>query len=208
MRSNTLTKLHPSADELEDDVVADGRRQRSERSRNQIVQAMFDLVRAGDMHPSAARVADAAGVSLRTVFRHFEEMDSLYREMTAELEAEIRPLLEQPFAADTWRGRLFELIAQRAEIYERVMPLKVAASLRRFQSDYLRADYDRFLEMERSGLREVLPDSIEADATLFAALEMATGFQTWRRMRQDQHLTAGCAHDAVRLVVERLIAGL
>ncbi|RYD83835.1 MAG: TetR/AcrR family transcriptional regulator, partial [Sphingomonadales bacterium] len=56
---------------------ADGRRQRSNRSRDQIVRAMIDLVRAGEMQPAAARVAEKANVGLRTVFRHFEEMETL-----------------------------------------------------------------------------------------------------------------------------------
>ena len=37
---------------------SDGRRQRSERSRTQIIDAMFSLIREGDMSPSAARVAE------------------------------------------------------------------------------------------------------------------------------------------------------
>ena len=61
----------------------DGRMLRGERSRQQIVDALFKLIRAGEMNPGAAQVADAANVSLRTVFRHFEEMDSLRMEMTA-----------------------------------------------------------------------------------------------------------------------------
>ena len=38
-------------------VESDGRRQRSNRSRDQIVRAMIELVRAGEMQPAAARVA-------------------------------------------------------------------------------------------------------------------------------------------------------
>ena len=54
------------------DAPQDGRRQRSARSRVRIVEAMFALIRAGDMNPSAAALAEEANVGIRTVFRHFD----------------------------------------------------------------------------------------------------------------------------------------
>lgn len=169
---------------------------------------MFALVRAGEMHPGAAQVAAAAGVSLRTVFRHFEEMDILYQEMARLMEAEVTPIIAAPFTAPDWRGRLDELVARRAGLYERVMPLKVAAGVRRFQSEYLMADHERFLAMEREGLKNVLPKTMVADAVLFSALEAALGFQAWRRMRQDQRLSPVDAQRVMQFTVERLVDGV
>ena len=54
---------------------ADGRRQRSQRSREKILRAYWELMLAGDMSPSAAAIAEHAGVGLRSVFRHFEDLD-------------------------------------------------------------------------------------------------------------------------------------
>lgn len=186
---------------------ADGRRQRSNRSRQAIVHAMIDLIRAGEMTPAAARVAEKANVGLRTVFRHFEEMDTLNREISAIVEAEIMPLVEKPFAGKTWRQQFNDLLDRRAQIYERVMPLKIAGSLQRFRSKFLMEDYNRFLRMERSGLRRVLPQKIMDDAVLFSAIELATGFQAWRRLRQDQGLSPREALAVLRFTVDRLLAG-
>ena len=55
----------------------DGRRLRSQDSRARIVAAMLDLIREGEIAPSAELVASRANVGLRTVFRHFKDMDSL-----------------------------------------------------------------------------------------------------------------------------------
>lgn len=183
----------------------DGRKQRSERSRQAIVDAMLDIIMGGKMEPSAAEVADKAGVSARTVFRHFEEMDSLYSEMTERIEAEIMPIIQQPFTGEGWRAQLDQLLERRAMIYERVMPVKIAASIRRFSSDYLMLNYERFIHLERTGLEGVLPEAIRKDATLFSAIEMCAGFQTWRRLRQDQGLTTRQAADVVRLTIARLV---
>jgi AcrR family transcriptional regulator len=190
-----------------DPEAVDGRFLRGERSRQQIVDALLKLIRAGEMSPSAAQVAEAANVSLRTVFRHFEEMDSLRMEMTAQMEAEILPILQEPFDAPDWRGRMGQLISRRARIYEHIMPVKVAASLHRFRSNYLMAGYQRFLTLERAGLCAVLPKLVSSDAVLFSAIEMATSFQAWRRMRQDQGLSSAEAERVLRFTVEQLCAG-
>jgi AcrR family transcriptional regulator len=184
---------------------SDGRRRRSERSRARIIGAMFTLVRGGDMTPSAAALAQEANVGIRTVFRHFDDVDGLYREMGAQLEAEILPILQAPYEARAWKDKLDELITRRIRIYEHIMPLKVAGALRRFQSDFLMEDYQRFAEMEHHSLRLVLPVSIAQDATLVAALELTTCFNAWRRLRQDQGLSRDQAEDVVRTSVKRLI---
>lgn len=191
-------------------VVAstDGRRLRSDRSRRQIVHAMLALIRAGDMAPSAAHVAAAAGVGLRTVFRHFEELDSLYREMSAIVEAEVQPLRSRPVGGRTWRHRLDELLDRRVAIYERIMPAKVAGELRRFASPYLMEDFHRFLRVEHDGLVAVLPRRIATQKTLLAALELTTGFHAWRRLRQDQRLPPARAREVLKFSVERLLAAV
>jgi len=203
----TKAKVRGAKSAREPEAEEDGRRQRSNRSREQIVHAMIDLIRAGEMSPAAARVAEKAKVGLRTVFRHFEEMDTLNQEISAIVEAEILPLVEKPFEGPTWRARLEELLERRAHIYERVMPLKIAGSLQRFRSKFLMEDYHRFLKMERAGLKRVLPPKIMNDAVLFHAIEMAVGFQTWRRLRQDQGLSPKDALGVMRYTVDRLVAG-
>lgn len=181
----------------------DGRRLRGERSRKQIVDAMLTLVRRGEMNPSAAQVASEAGVGLRSVFRHFEEMDTLYREMTAQIEAEIMPLALRPFEAKHWRARLDELIGRRAIIFERIMPYRVAGAARRFQSSFLMEDYTRALHMEQSALKAILPKTVSAE--VFAALDLLTSFESWRRLRQDQGLSPKKSEAAIRLAVNGLL---
>lgn len=189
------------------EMEEDGRRQRSNRSRERIVHAMIELIRAGEMSPAAARVAEKANVGLRTVFRHFEEMDTLNREISAIVAAEILPIVEKPFDAKGWRNQLAQLVDRRAYVYERIMPLKIAGNLQRFRSKFLMEDYNRFLCMEREGLKRVLPPKMVADAVLFHAIEMAVGFQTWRRLRQDQKLSAQDALEVLKFTVDRLVAG-
>ena len=73
----------------------DGRLTRSRVSRANIVAAILALVGNGKVNPSAARVAERAEVELRSVFRHFDDMDALYREMGDVIEARVRPNIVQ-----------------------------------------------------------------------------------------------------------------
>lgn len=187
---------------------ADGRRLRSERSREKIINGLEAVIRSGVMRPNAAEIAEAAGVSLRTVFRHFEDTDGLFRELSTRLEAEIMPIVLRPFEAQDWRGRLVELMDRRAEIYERLMPFKVAAGARRFGSDFLMEEHRRFVALERAGLQALLPDAVLADEALSRALDVLVSFEAWRRMRYDQDLSPAEAKAVMRLSVEKLTEGL
>jgi len=69
---------------------------------------MIELVRAGNPAPSAEAVSRQADVSLRTVFRHFDDMDSLYQEMSAVVEAEILPFWSEPLPQAPWPDLLTE----------------------------------------------------------------------------------------------------
>lgn len=184
--------------------MEDGRRKRGDQSRRQIVDAMLALVREGEMSPSAAQVAERANVGLRTVFRHFEEMEVLYREMADAIAEKVMPLMKAPYAKEGWRDRLTEMIDRRIDIHEEIMPLKIAGSILRFRSGFLMQDYRNHLRMERKGLEAILPDTIRKDQTLFRAIEMVTSFQAWRRLRQDQDLSVADA----RKVMVRLINGI
>ncbi|HEY5412419.1 MAG TPA: TetR/AcrR family transcriptional regulator, partial [Caulobacteraceae bacterium] len=102
----------------------DGRRRRSHDSRARIVAALLALVGAGEASPGAEQVAEHAAVGLRTVFRHFKDMDSLYGEMSKLIESELVELTAQPLGGATWRERLGELIARRALAFEKIAPYR------------------------------------------------------------------------------------
>lgn len=199
-KTNPWPKLEVTTD--------DGRRLRSDRSRRRIIEALFDLISEGNMSPGAAHVAERANVGLRTVFRHFEDMDSIYDEMTEELMAAVMPKVVAPYRTSTWRERLVECIERRAELYEMVFPMRVCMTLRYYQSEFIQQQYKRDLNLERSSLKAILPKAVASDRTLFAALEVVLGFPTWRRLRTDQNLSVDNATKTVKLMIDGLIANI
>jgi AcrR family transcriptional regulator len=59
-------------------VRVDGRTARAQRTRAAIVDAHLGLLASGDLKPTGERIADAAGVSLRTLWTSFKDMETLF----------------------------------------------------------------------------------------------------------------------------------
>ena len=188
--------------------LADGRRERSRSSRSKIVAALLELVGKGDVSPSAARVAEVAGVGLRSVFRHFEDMDALYREMGEVIETRVLPILLQVPVGETWKDRVFDLAERRARVFEAIMPYRISANLRRFESPYLMKDYRRMLRFESDSMDAHLPQSVRSDSPAARGLNVILSFQTWRLLRHDQELPVDEAKAVVRRMLKDCMAQL
>src|SRR5271156_1398409 len=169
--------------------AVDGRMVRRHNNRRRIVAAMLELVRAGAISPGAEEVAARAGVGLRTVFRHFDDMDSLYREMAEAMRIELQPIVAAPLSSQGWKGRLDEIVDRRSRLFERAMPFKNAADVHRHRSAFLRKDYQAMRSAERTPLQAALPAALTNDQEFFEALDQALSFSTWQHLRRDQKLT-------------------
>ena len=183
---------------------SDGRRRRSETSRDKIVEAMLALVSEGQITPSAEQVAGRAEVGLRSVFRHFKDMESLYAEMTARLSRQYQMWLV-PFDSPDWRGQLSETLDRRVSTYERLMPFKRAGDAHRHESAAIQAEHARTLALMRARLKSLLPDSITGDDLAFETLDLLLSFETWQRLRVEQHLAAGTARRLIKAQIDRLV---
>jgi hypothetical protein len=118
--------------------------------------------------------------------------------------AEIQPIIEQPFAAANWRGRLDELIDRRAQIFERLLPFKIAGDAHRHRSPFLTSEHKSLVRMQTQALRSVLPAKIADDKALLAALDLVLSFDAWKRLRHDQGVAARDARSALRLAASAL----
>lgn len=185
----------------------DGRRERSRSSHKRIVAAMMDLIEGGDLMPSAARVAEEAGVGLRTVFRHFDDMDSLYREISRIVAERIWPVITAPYDNGDWRGDIRELTRRRARVFETMLPFRLAANIKRYQSPFLMGQYAQVVTMERDLVLRLLPADVIGDRYRVEALCATLSFQNWRAIRQDQGLSIEDAGAVVAHMIDALIAG-
>lgn len=196
----------PDTTRISPDTASDGRRARSRSSRAKIVAAMLDLVANGEVSPSAAQVAEVAGVGLRSVFRHFRDMDALYREMAEAIEGELLPILMRPPEGATWQQRLFDIAARRARMFETIMPYRISANVRRFESAFLMEGYRRQLRLEGEALAAHLPPEVQDDEAGARGINVILSFSTWRLLRHDQNLAPEDAAAVVRRMLGDALA--
>jgi len=174
---------------VETEEKSDGRRQRSQRSRQKILEAMWSLLLEGDMDPSAVDIAERAGVGLRSVFRHFEDMETIHRELILMAEAKYTPIMMRPFKAQDWKGQIIELVSRTVDLWDPLLVPHTAGETRRFKSNAFMDDYKRSRTMELSSIKAVLPKDIPDYETILFSLDAILCFSNIRRLREDRNLS-------------------
>jgi TetR/AcrR family transcriptional regulator of autoinduction and epiphytic fitness len=114
---------------ISDNEPADGRAARSLRSRRAIVDAMRALHAEGDLRPTAPRVAERAGVSVRTVWQQFADMETLLVEANRRDFEILRLLIKRIDPGLPLGARVAVFTSQRARILEQMTPTWRAARI-------------------------------------------------------------------------------
>lgn len=185
----------------------DGRVNRSVVTRRKIVDALTALIHEGFVSPTAEQVAQRADVGLRTVFRHFDDMDSLYREISMNLDEQVLPLTQVRLAGPTWQDRVVQTVDLRSDIYDRLAAIHLAAQVHRHESAYLTQTLMDSAAMQRQLTRSLLPEAALRDSGLLDALDVALSIETWIRLRREQGLATAEAAAVMRRLVRALLAG-
>ncbi len=184
----------------------DGRALRSARSRAAIEAALYALVGEGILDPTAQEVAARAGVALRSVFRHFSDRDSLFASLDARLRQEAMPLVRDARPGAPLPVRVRDLIRQRATLFDRIAPYKRSADLQRGRSDFIRGAHQQLVRELRAGLLRWLPELATAPAEVRDGVELATSFEAWVRLRNEQRLGRARAVAVVEHLVTTLLS--
>ncbi len=185
-------------------VPVDGRRLRTLRNRQRIVEALLRLIESGNYMPGAERVAEEAGVGLRSVFRHFSDMESLYREVGEALCRSVTPLVAAPLEGTSWLERLDALLERKILLMDRSQHLFLFGRVHRHDSLYARTAQEKTRATERKALARIWPAERAGDREQFEAVDLVLSFDTWVRLRIEQRLSVRRS----RAVVRRLLAAV
>ena len=91
----------------------DGRKLRAERGRSAVLGAALDLVNAGNPAPTIAEIAEASGVSERTIFRYFPDREALFSSLVFEVVPLIAEYLSFERPSGPLADRVKKLVTQR-----------------------------------------------------------------------------------------------
>jgi AcrR family transcriptional regulator len=189
----------------------DGRNLRRDRNRDAVVTALLGLYRDGNLGPSADEIAARAGISSRSLFRYFDDVDALVRAAIARQQEHLAPLFaldaspDQPLAE-----RIERFVAGRVRLLEGMGEVgRVARSLAARQPLIL-AELARIrgtLRRQLTGLFAAELDALPPGArrAAVAAADVLTSWESFDLMHNDQGLTRIEAAGAMGAALRRLL---
>ena len=189
----------------------DGRRLRKARNQDAVVEAILELLREGHLRPSAREIADRAGVSLRSVFRHFEDLDALFSAAVRRQMRRVASSFEFAVPDGPLDDRIRALVRYRVSLFEEIAPVRRAAML----EAPFRKSVQKALDLSHGTLRHQLVTAFDSEMVsrsakdrrvLLEALDVVCGWSTWDTLRTAQSLTATEAESVLEQILFSLLA--
>ncbi|MEQ1699278.1 MAG: TetR/AcrR family transcriptional regulator [Ilumatobacteraceae bacterium] len=174
----------------------DGRHARRDRNRLAVVDAMLELYAEGNLDPSSDEIAERAGLSPRSLFRYFEDLDDLVRVAIGRQHERTLPAVRLDVAVDApLADRVARLVAQRQRLFGRISSVGIVSRVRApFQPliaselaiarSYLRRQIEQLFAPELAALGKV------GGAQALAAIDVLTSFESVHLLQDDQQLSA------------------
>lgn len=189
--------------------LPDGRNERSRRTRTAVIDAVLELNQEGELSPSAKRVAERAGISARTMYLHFADMESLFVEAGDRFLNRLAGIGEPVPPNAPLATRLDLFCARRVQVLEALLPVFRASRLRQPFSRALQSNRDRYvtasdLEVDAVFARELDPLPGKDAAAVRAGIHLATCAAGWDVLRDDRRLDIAQA----TAVMHRTLKGL
>jgi AcrR family transcriptional regulator len=175
--------------------AVDGRSLRRERNRQDIVDALLGLIENGETEISAALIASKAGLSERSIFRYFDDVNDLYRSVCdLAFSKEIEYALIDDAGVGSLDTKIENFVNQRVRIY--TMNEKIAPAARSFA--FKNPIIKNQLVVGRKLLRTQIIKHFSEELSVFdkqqqqvavAIIDSLTTFEYYDMMRSDQKMS-------------------
>ena len=188
----------------------DGRTARRDRNKDAVLDAVLDLFADGSLTPGPAEVADRSGVSLRSVYRYFDDMDALVRAAIARNLTRMEPLfvLVDPGVGPV-ADRITRLVQARLGLHDAAAPMARAAVAREATNRIIRERLEETRLVLRQQVEEMFApelDALRADARteVVAAVDVMIGLESLEHLRRYRRMSAA----ETEAVLVRAVAAL
>ncbi|MCU1354027.1 MAG: TetR family transcriptional regulator [Acidimicrobiales bacterium] len=176
---------------IDDPPPIDGRTARAVRTRESIVDACISLIDDGDLRPTAPRISARAGVSVRSVFQHFADLETLFAAVGARVGERLQHLIVPIDPTLGLEERISTLVRQRSLLLEVVTPVRRAALMHAVASPEITRRLQEGHDFLRNEVAAVFATEIEAagpeGADLLDVLDVALAWATWDTLRALGH---------------------
>ena len=184
----------------------DGRRLRSERSRLAFVDAVLILQEEGVLVPTAQQIADRAGVGIRSFFRHFEDMESLFKAIDDHIRDSYEALFIGGDRSGTLEERIDGMVRRRADAFESVTNITQGTRAQLWRYQTLRDNYARNQRGLRKNLDNLLPELHALPDETRESIDAITSFEMWDRLRSHQGLNKADSINLLRTLLKNVMA--
>jgi AcrR family transcriptional regulator len=188
----------------------DGRRLRSERTRQNIIEAYLELLRRNPQIPTAVQIAKEAGISVRSVFERFSDLAALTL-ATADYAIAVGQAEAAPRDVDGDRPtRIRSHVATRAMACERWLPLWRVMIATQQEVDELRLRVVMARQGNIARMRLMYGPELailaEPDREqVLVAMATMISFESWDQMRGCYGLSSGDAQAIWRTAINRML---
>jgi AcrR family transcriptional regulator len=186
-------------------VAVDGRRLRSERSRQAIVDAALALQEEGILVPTAQQISDRAGVGIRSFFRHFEDMETLFQVVDDSIRDSYEALFLGGDRDGTVEERIEHAMERHADAYESVNNVILGTRAQLWRYEVLRKNYARNQRGLRKDLDDWLPELKSLPRGEREAVDAIASFEAWNRLRETQGLSKKASIEIVVSLLKSVI---
>jgi AcrR family transcriptional regulator len=170
-------------------VSVDGRRQRGERTRQAIIEAALSLQEEGVLVPTAQQISDRAGVLIRSFFRHFDDMETLFKAADDQLRDSYEALFIGGDRQGSLSERVHRAVERRSAAFEQLTNLFLGTKAQLWRYDMLRNNYARNQKGLRKDLEAWLPELNGLPDVECESVHAIASFEMWNRLRSEQDLS-------------------
>ena len=187
----------------------DGRRLRAERTREAILVALLDLVRGGEVTPSAPQIAAKAGVALRSIAQHFPSREALFAAAAAAYR-NVAPRTAEIDMSLPRAERVAAFAARRAEVLDTTAPYRLTATIMAAQSPAVHEGLRAAARLRRAEVATAFAPELErisgrGRTEVLDALDAAASGRAWDALRDDMQLAPRAAQARLQLMISAIL---
>lgn len=180
----------------------DGRVARSKRTRAAVMDALIALLEEGNFKPPAKVIAERSGVSTRSVFQHFPDLETLFTAAVAYGVERYSPMVLPIGADQPLKTRINALVRQRFALFEKGGNVYWAGQIATPLSDTLRQTFSRVeyalrVQIEVAFQPELASLRKPQREARVARLAAYSGFHAWHALRRVEGLGEAAARAAM-----------
>lgn len=187
-------------------VSVDGRRQRGERTRQAIIEAALSLQEEGVLVPTAQQISDRAGVLIRSFFRHFEDMETLFKAADDQLRDSYEALFIGGDRDGFLEERVNRAVERRSAAFGKLKNIFLGTKAQLWRYEMLRKNYARNQRGLRKDLEAWLPELTGLPEVERESIHAIASFEMWNRLRSEQGLSETASISVVKSTLISLLS--